>query len=324
MAGAVNAIGLLSAGLGTISFFTSNLSPGSHHKVSVELQVGYAINPDGSKPEGGLGGKFGDVYLFNPLNEMIGHKDISGHHVEAGEPYNFKVASTGEQPEYLEVTASNDAVCLSWMAMTYGSNVNGYTYSFLGDFFQQCGVSNDVLEDGSEDSYPKCGWLDADHSNGHEYASLKARMTEFGTLVDSRPDSYYCRPPVLEFGTDTNVINKRTEAERAHARDLANSAPILRRRGGTRNDTSLVTSSIPSHSAIELCESPNSSGPDFISLLEGLHCDMTTREVTPICSLHDLSDDCFDLDVAGKSTQGIFKRDGVVKRFTRVLEWSPN
>lgn len=141
-------------------------------------------------------------------------------------------------------------------------------------------------------------------------------------MDDSQPKSYYCRPPSLEFGTDTNVINKRTEAEREHARDLSGSGPVIQRRGGNRNDTSLVTSSIPSHSAVELCESPNSSGPDFVSLKEGLYCDMTTRQVRPVCSLDNLSQDCFNLDIVGKTIHGLFDGNVVQKTFSRVVEWA--
>jgi hypothetical protein len=114
------------------------------------------------------------------------------------------------------------------------------------------GVSAGQEKDSDATYYPKCGWIDKDHTNGHAYGSLKARMPYFKDYNSNQPKTFFCRPPGLEFGTDTDVINKRD-----HARDIK--AP---RSSGTRGDDSLVASSIASHSAIELCNSPSSSGPD--------------------------------------------------------------
>lgn len=40
-----------------------------------------------------------------------------------------------------------------------------------------------------------------------------------------------------------------------------------------------------------------SRGPDFVSLVEGTHCNMYTREVLPLCG-GDLQEGCFDLEAA--------------------------
>lgn len=135
--------------------------------------------------------------------------------------------------------------------------------------------------------------------------------------VDGQDKNYYCRPPVFELGTDTNVINKRSGIDRAHSRDL----PAVAKRNVGGNDTRLVTSPRESQTATELCEAPNSSGPDFVSLMEGLYCDMTTRELLPICSLTGLSENCFDLDVAGKALAGLFNGKLIQKTYSAVLEF---
>jgi hypothetical protein len=45
----------------------------------------------------------------------------------------------------------------------------------------------------------------------------------------------------------------------------------------------LVISEFAEHSAIEVCESESSWGPDFVSITEGIFCDMCERESYPLC-----------------------------------------
>ncbi|KAI9696253.1 MAG: hypothetical protein M1836_005806 [Candelina mexicana] len=72
----------------------------------------------------------------------------------------------------------------------------------------------------------------------------------------------------------------------------------------------LVISESENHSAKELCEHPNSLGPDFVSTEEGIFCDMTAKEYWFLCSA-TLKTGCFDVDkkemVGGKP--GIVTRD---------------
>lgn len=59
----------------------------------------------------------------------------------------------------------------------------------------------------------------------------------------------------------------------------------------------LVVSNVtcPTHSARLLCESQTSAGPDFVSLPEGLFCDMGDKILWPLCEYAG-QDSCFDLD----------------------------
>lgn len=59
--------------------------------------------------------------------------------------------------------------------------------------------------------------------------------------------------------------------------------------------------------------------------MESLYCNMTTREVTPLC-YGDVTEDCFDLDVAEKQLTGQVGRSlttSTTKKFSRVVEWAP-
>jgi len=61
----------------------------------------------------------------------------------------------------------------------------------------------------------------------------------------------------------------------------------------------------------------------FVSLAEGLYCDMTTREVQALCT-DEVTENCFDLNVAEKSMTGRVSRDvtqHITKTFSRVLVW---
>lgn len=62
-------------------------------------------------------------------------------------------------------------------------------------------------------------------------------------------------------------------------------------------DNRLVVNSLPRQSAVELCEDPRSHGPEFVSVFEGTHCNMYTREALPLCG-GGVQVGCFDLDAA--------------------------
>lgn len=61
-------------------------------------------------------------------------------------------------------------------------------------------------------------------------------------------------------------------------------------------NTSLITSRDPAHSARTLCGSVSSVGPDFVSLSEGLFCDMGYKKLWRICT-EDEQSDCFDREL---------------------------
>lgn len=56
----------------------------------------------------------------------------------------------------------------------------------------------------------------------------------------------------------------------------------------------LIVSNITDHSAADLCNSDTSQGPDFVSTVESLFCDMTAKQLYPLCS-DTQTDSCFDL-----------------------------
>ena len=102
------------------------------------------------------------------------------------------------------------------------------------------------------------------------------------------------------------------------------SGPLLGKRETPRPkravDTRLVVSSDPSHTATDLCNSDTSRGPDFISVTEGLFCDMETRQLLKVCT-DGVNTDC--VHMPGNSTVAVVKRDGSMteKGYTTVVNW---
>ena len=70
--------------------------------------------------------------------------------------------------------------------------------------------------------------------------------------------------------------------------------------------TQLVVSDISAHSATTLCNHDMSRGPDFVSTIENLFCDMETKTLYPLCT-GSQSSNCFTID---KDQKKIRKRGG--------------
>lgn len=70
----------------------------------------------------------------------------------------------------------------------------------------------------------------------------------------------------------------------------------------------LITSPSLAHSAKELCESDKSLGPDFVSFHEGLFCDMSEKELWPLCETEDHTG-CFDASAHTMRISSLSRRD---------------
>jgi hypothetical protein len=88
----------------------------------------------------------------------------------------------------------------------------------------------------------------------------------------------------------------------------------------------LIITAKESHSARELCESESSYGPDTVSSVEGLFCDMDTKTLYPLCNGSNTADVCFDVETkqlmlssGEKIRQG---RSSIPKDYNRVDNWA--
>lgn len=151
----------------------------------------------------------------------------------------------------------------------------------------------------NSDYYPACTWIDGNHSNGIKADMLMINFASFVNVDTSSTDpSSLCGYPAFRAYTD--------EA----------STEIFKRE--FKPDTRLVVSNHSHHNATEVCTHPNSLGPDFVSLHEGVFCDMMTRTTLPLCS-KAITKDCYDLDNHMQvGRRGISRRS-----YTEVITWDP-
>lgn len=88
-------------------------------------------------------------------------------------------------------------------------------------------------------------------------------------------------------------------------------------------DPRLVITDQPGHSAAELCASHNSHGPSLVSLVEGLFCNMETRELLPICA-GELTEGCFEVPdakaVHGQSANA--SASAQAAGYSGILDWT--
>lgn len=99
----------------------------------------------------------------------------------------------------------------------------------------------------------------------------------------------------------------------------------LRRHRRAIGEGELVVSHHVAHSARSLCTSLTSVGPDFVSVEEGVYCDMTHRSTFPICPhTEGLESCCFNYnstEFEGNCT--IHSKRALKKRYTTVRLWEP-
>jgi hypothetical protein len=90
--------------------------------------------------------------------------------------------------------------------------------------------------------------------------------------------------------------------------------------GKSVNETRLVVSNSDRFSALDICSDKNSYGPDFVSLKDGIWCDMGTKTTKPLCA-DDVDEDCFQLDVSsGKKHK---RSTNSRSAYSKVIEQNP-
>jgi hypothetical protein len=164
-----------------------------------------------------------------------------------------------------------------------------------------------------------------------------ARMTFYHDIV---PDSSVpiFKPPVtwsIENGSLSSPnqgIDRKTRAypdgtklpskrglRKRKARDLAGRQASLEPVEENKFANILTVSHMEGHSAKELCDHDMSLGPDFVSMEEGLCCDMDTSRLWPLCTAtHKI--ECFDLE--SKQIKSVnAKREVPRKNYKTTDEW---
>ncbi|KAH7364526.1 hypothetical protein BKA65DRAFT_140110 [Rhexocercosporidium sp. MPI-PUGE-AT-0058] len=127
-----------------------------------------------------------------------------------------------------------------------------------------------------------------------------------------------CENPIL--WTDKPGYRGPTKDYRSLDRSLKE------KRGKPFMDGRLITSSYEGHSALNLCNSESSLGPDFVALSEGFYCDMDNKQAYPLCVVGsgDDRDACFNTTTNTiRSPQGLHNRGQLIprKEYHTVENW---
>ncbi|KAI9722998.1 MAG: hypothetical protein M1812_001447 [Candelaria pacifica] len=332
MAALFSVIGLFSAGLGAIGFTEAQLPKAPPDTfTAVKIQVGL----DGTTPEGFVmkssGGNEPYTRALNDNGVVIasvdgGRQDAKGSGTDylAWKPRNINSGGFVDQvlkihkDEYhnqqatsIEVNAGgDDSICIAFVTTKWAG---GESYGWLGDAAKACGKQwgysrvHVGVGDDQQDYQPNCAWIDG--NKGANPGGLTIYMPKFQTKdpkYKAKFDPALCKLPIMDFFPNSNFKGAKNYVGTHHLpRGL--------------NERALITSRNPQQSARELCEHPNSAGPDFISLHEGLFCDMATRELKPLCS-PTVVENCFALD---SQSRVIGKRENVrrAEEYGQVQEW---
>ncbi|KAL8797104.1 MAG: hypothetical protein Q9195_000571 [Heterodermia aff. obscurata] len=185
---------------------------------------------------------------------------------------------------------------------------------------------------------------DSHHHKNHPAQEVWANMESFvsGASVqgDNGTTDTYCSTDIVKFSATDNGDSKNPSVPAGLNSDKPGSGPAKlrhRRVPSSRsasyptatasghssqptsvvNETSvfmsskgklaqLVVSDIQAHSAKDLCDHSRSRGPDFVSRVENIYCDMTAKRSYPLCK-DKQTKDCFSLDKQGKR---VSRRDG--------------
>ena len=127
--------------------------------------------------------------------------------------------------------------------------------------------------------------------------------------------------PYTQGNLDTNAVGSN---EKRALPDPLRSNSTTVTVGSRRRKAELVVSHHKGQSAMELCNSHRSRGPDFVSVSEGKYCDMTNKILYPLCS-DGVKRDCFSVDQDSqrmkKGRQSRGKGQRVHSRYDKVVNW---
>lgn len=175
-------------------------------------------------------------------------------------------------------------------------------------------------------------WLDQDHSNGIEASVIGIHWSAFTKGEANGDEAERLCGEVEGFRA---WPEEGGEDQMAHAKKKRSAASNYKRNviDGIeyygRKDERLVVSSFKTQNATEVCAEPTNYGPDFVSLHEGVYCDMDTRKTLPLCGTDsDALGDCFDLDASegkGPARRSVHSNHvagrAVSKKPTKIVEY---
>ncbi|KAL8293856.1 hypothetical protein RB597_007648 [Gaeumannomyces tritici] len=248
--------------------------------------------------------------------------------------------TSNQQPQYIMLEqVDNDGICLAYATHTWP---DGNKFAWIGDWAETCGrhwYHSDVVIDNKSGKKTKCAWLDKDKTDGQGAVALHLYMPAFAPNFGAgkgKPANWYCgHKGLLHFldKADEQLYMWRTHARSLQGRRSVDAGPEANQTAGgsvpvptarVRSEamaTELIVSHDPAQSAADLCNSPYSFGPDFVSVPEQLACDMDSHTLWPLCSAN-VTGSCFDLDKkAPRIPSDSPQERELVSVYQKVTEW---
>ncbi|KAF2110306.1 hypothetical protein BDV96DRAFT_603901 [Lophiotrema nucula] len=321
------------------------------------VRFGIGLSPDPNFNDL-MGGIVPSIKVYNEKKQMIGNASSSNTTtVGPGQYVTVTVTHQGsgqfQQPSYLQVEADTadieHAICISYIGQTWS---DGTKLGWLGDIGAYCSQNHKDISWYYSELYvgmvngtmykPRCtwfGWRLIDGVRKKSVYTMRIHTPDFGRQVDSGfslPDnpSSLCQAPstvwynqsmfasagnrlrpiiflsMLDFftmavaATSSTIKRIPKYITSSYAKDIS--------RGR------LIASSHSEHGARELCESPSSYGPDFVSFTDKAFCDMETKTAWPLCD-DERARGCFDWDTRSLVTNWYRKRE---LKYRNVVEWT--
>ncbi|KAF2103365.1 hypothetical protein NA57DRAFT_52888 [Rhizodiscina lignyota] len=323
MSNFVDVVGLVNSVLGFLAFAESNFPSGPIHTPSGTVQVaaGFAtnsyINPNTyqtSAPQPFAANQDPDGNIFNVMAYDEKKDPITDEtpkfSLQAGGTTDVTLSTAGgKDMSYIQIVGGDNGVCISWFTATWP---DGSQYIFPGDWFYICKVKDlfgspwnewyygnrqaGQFKPGTDAQskrpwFPYCGWLDNDHTCGHRIGTIIVDVDYVQTVLNQNVEDTCLHH--IWWGVDpAHFVNPSG----VPGNGIISPGPIknippggpgtkscTKKRAAEKKDIRLVRSDIWSHNATDLCMSDHSRGPDFVSLVEGMYCDMDTRKLTPLC-----------------------------------------
>lgn len=343
MAAAVfKVIGLVMGAIDMAPMLQSMLPARTGVETTVRIGVGTSIHKDAN-----TGGDTPGIRLFDVMGRDIGEARGSKKNkiVDGGyKDITVKAAKgmEGRQAQYISISkGGNDALCIAYITMTWP---DGQNKAWYGDVGADCGGhwynSQTIIGEGNYQ--PRCTWIDGDASNGIKTQGMGIHITDF-TATEERAAAYkkdkdtmckskprfrlydeltsdyhlpYFNPP-LEYDSSTLVDKDRSKVMVDGAAN--GKLPPKNKKRSPREKRALlskryefpgklITSGQIGHSAKALCSCERSLGPDFVSLHEGLFCDMSEKQLWPLCG-NGVVSGCFNTTTHTMDSNDISRRD---------------
>ncbi|KAM7205175.1 hypothetical protein V8F20_003312 [Naviculisporaceae sp. PSN 640] len=303
-------IGFVSGVLGIYSFLEGLLPPQPDSpSAAVRVAVGLSGTPGDDGPLTDPQGTIKSIRIYNNNQEFLSaSRDNIG--IEDG-GYTDAVLDQGttQQAPYVQIrNGDGEATCIAYVSVTFS---DGQQRAWDGTWAQRFGLTwyySGILVSETSTDTGECIWLDAD------VGTIFIYMPKFSASNEepNQDINAYVGPEGFRAYRFNDAVEEIA---------LPQAAALKKRAAAAKEtDTRLVISDRPGQSAVRLCDSDTSQGPSFVSLAEGMFCNMETRELLPIC-VGDLTEGCFDVEKA-KAASGQQARSLEGTGYSSVIEWT--